>query len=265
MSYILDALKKAESERKLGAIPNVHAQAMDYPALDEAAPPWRRPALLAGAAALLAMLGALAWYQPWRDAPAAPMSATPAVEAPAAALTATLPEPPPAANNSTVLAPSSPPPIASASAAPAHPARDDKAVKPKHRVVKESGESPIASTARPDDSGSGKSRSSDIRASHGTVREARAAKPAAPASPPQAEPAEAAVALRDLPEAIRREIPAMTINGYIYAGKPADRSVIINNKLLREGDQVAPGLTLERMLPKEAVMNYRGQRYRLAY
>ncbi|MDB5764669.1 MAG: hypothetical protein JWQ21_3664, partial [Herminiimonas sp.] len=79
-------------------------------------------------------------------------------------------------------------------------------------------------------------------------------------------PPESRVAmLRELPENIQREIPALTISGYIYAGNPADRSVLINNKLLREGDQVAPGLTLEKMMPKEAILNYRGYRYRVSY
>jgi general secretion pathway protein B len=99
------------------------------------------------------------------------------------------------------------------------------------------------------------------------------------ADAPQAHPAEKAPAaakapaapeqplagLRDLPEHIQKEMPAMLINGYIYANRPSDRSMIINNKLMHEGEQVAPGLTLEKMLPREAVMNYRGYRYRVSY
>ncbi|MDB5839847.1 MAG: hypothetical protein JWQ23_1799, partial [Herminiimonas sp.] len=83
--------------------------------------------------------------------------------------------------------------------------------------------------------------------------------------PAPAAPEQRVAALRELPENIQREIPALTINGYIYASNPADRSVLINNRLLREGEQVAPGLTLERMQPREAIMNYRGYRYRLSY
>ena len=35
--------------------------------------------------------------------------------------------------------------------------------------------------------------------------------------------------------------------------------------LRREGEEVAPGLVLERLLPKAAIMNFRGYRYRVGY
>lgn len=71
--------------------------------------------------------------------------------------------------------------------------------------------------------------------------------------------------LRELPENIQREIPALTISGYIYSNIPSERSVLINKKLLHEGDEIASGLTLEKMMPKEAVLNYKGYRYRMSY
>jgi general secretion pathway protein B len=98
---------------------------------------------------------------------------------------------------------------------------------------------------------------------------APALKPAAPAPSAAPEPAperpEPVALLQDLPPQIQREIPTLAINGYIYASNPAQRSVLINNRLRREGDQVAPGLTLEKLLPKEMLLNYRGYRYRIAY
>jgi general secretion pathway protein B len=71
--------------------------------------------------------------------------------------------------------------------------------------------------------------------------------------------------LRDLPPNIQREIPAVNVNGYIYAVNPADRSVLINNKLLHEGEQVEPGLILEKLTPKGAVLNFKGYRFRVPY
>jgi general secretion pathway protein B len=35
--------------------------------------------------------------------------------------------------------------------------------------------------------------------------------------------------------------------------------------LRHEGEEVAPGLVLEKLQPKGAVMNYKGYRYRVAY
>jgi general secretion pathway protein B len=72
-------------------------------------------------------------------------------------------------------------------------------------------------------------------------------------------------ALRELPDAIQREVPAMTIGGYIYSGSKADRSVLINNRLLHEGEEVAPGFKIEKLMPNGMVLNYKGTRFRSGY
>lgn len=71
--------------------------------------------------------------------------------------------------------------------------------------------------------------------------------------------------MRDLPDQIQREIPPLAVGGYIYAGNKVDRSVLINKRLLHEGEEVAPGLTLEQMLPNGMILNYKGYRYRSSY
>ena len=71
--------------------------------------------------------------------------------------------------------------------------------------------------------------------------------------------------VRDLPEQIQREIPQIIVGGYIYSKNPADRLLLIDKALRHEGEQIAPGLTLEKLLPKAAVMNYKGYRYRVPY
>lgn len=71
--------------------------------------------------------------------------------------------------------------------------------------------------------------------------------------------------LQQLPEAIQREIPKVVFGGYIYSPDPAERLLLVDKMLRREGEEVAPGLVLERLLPKAAVMNYRGTRYRVGY
>ncbi len=71
--------------------------------------------------------------------------------------------------------------------------------------------------------------------------------------------------LRELPEAFQREVPQVAFGGYIYSKNPADRLLLIDKVLRHEGEQVAPGLVLEKLLPKAAVMNYKGTRYQVAY
>ena len=68
-----------------------------------------------------------------------------------------------------------------------------------------------------------------------------------------------------MPEAIQREVPPLVFGGYIYSKNPADRLLLIDKILRHEGEEVAPGLTLERLLPKAAVMNYKGHRYHVPY
>ncbi|GAB2871795.1 hypothetical protein GCM10027277_46330 [Pseudoduganella ginsengisoli] len=88
-----------------------------------------------------------------------------------------------------------------------------------------------------------------------------AAKPAAPPEPPD----ESIPMARDLPEPIQRILPAVAMSGYMYSKNPADRMVLIDKSLRREGDEVAPGLVLERLMPKGAVFTFRGYRYRVPY
>ncbi len=71
--------------------------------------------------------------------------------------------------------------------------------------------------------------------------------------------------LRDLPEPIQRSIPQVAVGGYIYSKNPADRLLLVDKILRHEGEEVAPGLLLEKLQPREAVFSYKGYRYRVPY
>ena len=191
MSYILEALKKAESERHLGSAPSLHAQ----PAQPNRTS-YVRIALWAGLAALLVVgivVGWLNWPRPRSQATrSAPQQAI-VVPAPAAR-TAAL-------------------------------------------------EGPLFAPA---------------------PKPAQVAEPVAP--PPRSAPIEESLpSVRELPAALARELPPITVGGYIYSPDPAERLLLIDKNLRHEGEEVAPGLVLEKLLPKSAVMNYRGYRYRVPY
>ena len=72
-------------------------------------------------------------------------------------------------------------------------------------------------------------------------------------------------AMRDLPEPIQRQIPAVAIGGYIYSKNPADRLLLIDKVLRHEGEELAPGLVLEKLQPKGAIFSFKGYRYRVPY
>jgi general secretion pathway protein B len=88
---------------------------------------------------------------------------------------------------------------------------------------------------------------------------------AAPPVVARAAPEDSLPFLQQLPDAQQRDIPRVTFGGYMYSANAADRLLIVDKALRHEGEEVAPGLVLEKLLPKAAVMNFRGIRYRVAY
>jgi general secretion pathway protein B len=70
------------------------------------------------------------------------------------------------------------------------------------------------------------------------------------------------VAIAELPLAIQQEIPKMSISGYAYSNTPKERSVGINDRLLQEGEYLAPGLKLEQITEDGLVFSYKKYLFR---
>lgn len=224
MSYILEALKKAEAERNGNPTQVVRPPVFSAPSQRHSA--WRTPwPWVAGSVVALAAAGAL-WYSQQEkpvpgpvSGPAAPVPvAPPAKVAQAPAPAGALAVPPPESKQ---------------------PAAQEAPVKPASKPKEPAAKKPAPKKP--------------------------AEQPEAPKVPKAATPEPPLATLRELPEHIQREIPPLSIGGYIYSGNKADRSVLINKRLLREGDEVAPGLRLEEMRPNGMVFNYKGYRYRASY
>jgi general secretion pathway protein B len=216
MSYILDALKKAESERRLGSVPDLHIQTSAPANPDRRLP--RKLALAAGVAILGAGL-ALAWWL---------KGSTPA-------------EP--------VTAPMPPFPIADEPKAP-----EIVALGPAIKAEETEIEPP--KSIEPE----------KPRASRRAASERDSEKPRERI---QRKPSEPAARKVDATPSLRApapgEIPPLAIGGYIYSENPRERQLLANKRLLHEGEEAAPGLVLEQMLPKAAVFSYQGKRYQVAY
>lgn len=235
MSYILEALKKAQAERQLGSAPTIHAPPPSY-----AAPVThgsRKPLVVGlGAGALVVALGAVFLLRQPAPAPALQVASAPAQAAAPAA--------PIAAPVAPAVAASPAPPE------PVVPPKPEEPVKPKAAQVPEKSKAPAAKPAP-----APRAEPAD------TVPETP--RPVAVASAPA--PEDNIGPLQSLPESVQREIPKLSFGGYIYSPNPAERLLLVDKMLRREGEEVAPGLVLERLLPKAAIMNYRGMRYRVAY
>ena len=229
MSYILDALRKADAERVRGALPDLHTlPVLQASSVAASRPFWRldSAATLAGVLALaVAVLMGSVLTSRNADRPVV-IAAAPLAQASAAAVALAPPAP--------LVAPA----VLIAPVAPA--SRDAKA--------------PLASAAK----ASTVARSIDAPAT--------AALPAPTPAPPAAGPTEPRLyAMNELPEPIRRDLPVLTVGGAMHSDNPAQRMLILNGQVFHERDVIAPGLTLVQVQLKSALLEFRGYRYRITY
>ena len=229
MSYILEALKKSQAERQLGELPSIHAPQVQLHDGAASASARRTPVWLALGGVAVAVAAALLLWQPWQADAAAPAAAAVVPVVLAQAVPAPLPvAAPPAAVAPAPVAAFVPP---AATAAPVHHARPE--AEPKQETPGQAVSPPVAAPA--------------------------------PAVPPTPAAEESVPGMRDLPEPIQRQIPAIAIGGYIYSKNPADRLLLIDKVLRHEGEELAPGLVLEKLQPKAAIFSFKGYRYRVPY
>lgn len=262
MSYILDALRKSDQQRQRGAAPKLHA--------GQATPVEpKKPAPLAYgliAAALVVAGMAIGWLRPWQAEQAAPGRAEPVAARPlepaprqAPVPSETRPQPEPRLQSS----PASPKAAPAPSAAPAEPEPQLQSASPPRKAAHK----PAPATAKPRPRPRAEPETDDLS------REAKAAVPGNKAAPPPPErPAGAAstdtaraqpvISMAELPLSLQQELPPMTISVHAYSSKPGDRMVGINNRMLREGDEVAPGLKLEQITPEGMIFGYKGYSFR---
>jgi general secretion pathway protein B len=88
-------------------------------------------------------------------------------------------------------------------------------------------------------------------------------RPAAPVLPDSKEAAGRLLTLATLPANLQRELPVLNIGGSMYSDVPAERMLLIDKRLLREGEEVSPGLVLDSILPNGAILRYKGVRFQL--
>lgn len=223
MSYILDALRRADAQRERDPSRGIHAQPAPLPAA--VAPrrtgPW---VALAGAAVGVA---ALAAYVLW---PAAPRPAEPAVARTPALPAAPAVSAPPAAPAAAVA------PVATVILPPAPP------LPPAPAVQK------VAATPAPM-----------------ALKVPASAAPAVPAAAAEPAAAQRIVAFAELPPDVQRELPKLAVSGGVYSENAAQRMLIVGGKVVGEGAELAPGVVLEQIRARSAVLKFKGWRYSVTF
>jgi len=226
MSYILDALRKAEAERERGSVPNIHAQPAFAGAPARGARPRSRVWIaVAVVGVLLVIAAALPWFfMADRSAVPAPVAAAPAPVVAPMPVPTTMPASA-AAAPAKVPAPTTTAPTATAAAAPVQPA-------------------PVP-----------------VRKPRPAPAVASAAAVTAAASATE----ERVYAMNELPDDIRRQLPGLSVGGSMYSTTPASRLVIVNGQVLHEGDRLTPELVLQQIKLKAAVFAFKGYRFTITF
>jgi general secretion pathway protein B len=229
MSYILEALRRAQAERERGQVPGLESHHVSASAPAPAAT--RRLPLGLGLAALALVVASVAYFvlSPQTLQEQAKPEAQPL---PSNALSSAAPRAAPA-----------PPPTAPAPL----PARLPMVVSalptpnPPPASPSEAAQAPIAMPAP------------------GTV-------PAPVAAPTHTVPAESAaasapvVALATLSAEQRRDFPPMVFGGSVWSPIAAARLVVINGRVVQEGETAVRGVRLERIGPKSVILQWRAMR-----
>ncbi|HTT03563.1 MAG TPA: general secretion pathway protein GspB [Steroidobacteraceae bacterium] len=235
MSFILDALKKSESER----------QRQSGPALFEVkvAPPKGRSLPWAGLlgvllAVNLAVVGWLLLRSASRSAGAAASPVTAAMPAaPSTSPTPALPGPP-----LTGAAPGSSSATASAAVAPPTPATAAAANEPQATNTAPRGDA--------DASAEDLAPAVEPRKATGTIDSAvvRATTSGLPS-------------YQDAAAAPGANLPALRLDLHVYAAQPDQRFVFLNMAKLHEGDSLPQGVRVETITPDGVILSYQGTRF----
>ncbi|KAA1175093.1 hypothetical protein FWJ25_06925 [Marinobacter salinexigens] len=231
MSYILDALRKSETERRQGKVPDLgqQVQLIHRPKKKGISPAvWIALALVVNAA----VLAVIFWPG---DSAGRKVAAVPSGGA-AEVQESSVPVVPGQSQEETV-APESAPDL-DVPGDPEAPAADP--------AVSESGRNELVEPVR----------------EKATIIVPSAASNDESTQTPEPEFSERVPHLVELPLSFQKSIPDLTFNSHLYASDPSARRVMINDRYLRTGDRF-DGLLVERITEEGVVLSKQGQRFRV--
>jgi general secretion pathway protein B len=223
MSYILDALRKSDQQRQRGATPTLLTLQAT------AAEPGQTAYWFYGLIAVV-LVGAgivIGWLHPWQSEQAAPVADTIDAKPLESGLRRAAP------------APLGPAPV---SVSPGSAMAQDRPA-------------PSVSNAQT----RGTPHKSAVSANTGAMTPV----PEKTVNVGPADPAreQRVMTMGELPLSIRQELPGMQISVHLYSTKPRNSFVSINSRMLQEGDDLAPGISLEQITPDGMIFSYKGYRF----
>ncbi len=67
------------------------------------------------------------------------------------------------------------------------------------------------------------------------------------------------VEFSQLPDPVQQAIPALTFSFHVFSDNPERRTIIINKRRVREGNEVSAGLVLEEITEQGVILQWQGQ------
>jgi general secretion pathway protein B len=69
--------------------------------------------------------------------------------------------------------------------------------------------------------------------------------------------------ISELPQSIQQKLPTFAISTFLYSGDPSSRSVRINGQMMREGQYLSAGLKLEEIMQNGMIFSYQNYRFQV--
>lgn len=241
MSFILDALRKSDQLRQGQAVPTL-STLQPLPPARHGPPSWS----IALAGLLLLTIGLV--IGGWQSG----SNTTPRPQAPVAPVTVS-PYPPLAVTSPSAITktPSEPNPNA-------RPNTPSPSAPRKNTLNPASAQEP---TQAPTQAQAHRRTTAADRPEHAPAM--KAATDTLPMAAPASVPEEEAppIDYEHLPPATLAELPKLSVTAHAYSKNPQARYVFIKDRMLHEGDTLAPGLVLEKITPKGMIFRYKAQRF----
>ena len=266
MSILLDALRKSEEQRRLGATPTLQTPESNADLAVDERRNWIPAVMMLLAAGAIAWIGAAQFHLPEP------------VPGPTVAAIESLPTDIPVkaettqeslnrlANSPEVLPPTTP--VKDFTAEPGSTAVEDGQAENEHtgrtsRKVRSAQAVSVVSAASGEEAAAPALPAGEepIAALVEDLSESDvAARPEADQLQPySAEP----ISYWQIPQSLRESMPEMRITVLVYAENPQDRFLLINGKRLREKDEVSDGVVVEEIQRDRAIFTFRDYRFQV--